>query len=254
MRPPSPRPSLRRAVLLCAGLLALAACSAEKGDWERASTANTADAYRQYVEKHPASPFAAEARKKWEALDFAAADAIGTAEALTGFLRTHPAEANAGAARSKRSLLVNGFSVDARPVRRVKRLRGVFSGDWLVKEPAKNTGVIFRVKFQIAKEPLDLGLHELDLSFLWNGKKVSVGCSGASVTGEDGNEGGIWLFADPEKNQSFSMALKKGNDDWSLVFALPSDATGMVITCKDQEISRAYEMSEFLSGKKQEDE
>lgn len=242
--------SLLRVTGVVAGLILLAGCSAEKGDWQKAQTANTADAYRQYVEQHPESAFAAEARKKWEALDFAAAESAGTADALGAFLRTHPAGANADGARSKRNMLRHGFSIDVQPVRQVKKLQAVFQGDWYVKDPDKNTGVIFRAKFHLTKEPFPMGLHDIGLAYMHEGEKRVVGCSGANVTGEDGRPGGLWVFQDPEQNQSFNMELKKGMDDWSLVFALPQAATSLVIIFKDDDLSRTFEMAEFTAEEK----
>jgi hypothetical protein len=77
---------------LLAGVL-LAGCSHESADWKSASTADTSDAYEQFLKAHPSSAHAAAADARLKALqedhDWQAAAAADTREAYEQFIAQH---------------------------------------------------------------------------------------------------------------------------------------------------------------------
>jgi len=82
-------------VALIAVLATLAAgCSREQQDWRSAEAADTHEAYGRFVEQHPDSELAAQARVRLAQLaeerDWAQAGRVATAEAYRAFLAEHP--------------------------------------------------------------------------------------------------------------------------------------------------------------------
>jgi hypothetical protein len=82
-----------RAITLAA-VLALAGCSHEGKDWKAASSADTSEAYQQFLQQHPNSANAAQARTRIQQLqevrDWQAAGAADTRAAYEQFLASHP--------------------------------------------------------------------------------------------------------------------------------------------------------------------
>jgi len=82
-------------VALIAVLAALAAgCSREQQDWRSAEAADTSEAYGRFVEQHPDSELAAQARVRLAQLaeerDWTQAGTVATADAYRAFLAEHP--------------------------------------------------------------------------------------------------------------------------------------------------------------------
>jgi cell division septation protein DedD len=74
-------------------LLALAACSREGADWKSATTADTVEAYQQFLRQHPSAANSAAARDRLKALtedrDWQAAAAADTRSAYEQFVAQH---------------------------------------------------------------------------------------------------------------------------------------------------------------------
>jgi cell division protein FtsN len=73
---------------------AAAGCSREQQDWRSAEAADTREAYGRFVEQHPDSELAAQARARLAQLaeerDWVEAGIVATAEAYRAFLAQHP--------------------------------------------------------------------------------------------------------------------------------------------------------------------
>jgi cell division septation protein DedD len=82
-----------RAITLALAL-AVAGCSHEGADWKAASGADTSEAYQQFLQQHPNSANAAQARTRIQQLqevrDWQAAGAADTRDAYEQFLTQHP--------------------------------------------------------------------------------------------------------------------------------------------------------------------
>jgi cell division septation protein DedD len=76
-----------------AAVLILAGCSRESADWKSATTADTSEAYRQFLQQHPKSSNADTARERLQALaedrDWQAAAAADTRVAYEQFVAQH---------------------------------------------------------------------------------------------------------------------------------------------------------------------
>jgi len=81
-------------VAITVGSLALAGCSHETADWRSASAANTAEAYQQFLQQHPSSTNAAQAKTRLEQLaddhDWQVAAAANNRDAYQQFVAQHP--------------------------------------------------------------------------------------------------------------------------------------------------------------------
>ena len=82
-------------VALIAVLATVAAgCSREQQDWRSAEAADTSEAFGRFVEQHPDSELAAQARARLaqiaEERDWVEAGTVATAEAYRAFLGQHP--------------------------------------------------------------------------------------------------------------------------------------------------------------------
>jgi hypothetical protein len=75
------------------GLLALSGCSREGADWKSATTADTTEAYQQFLQQHPKSPNAAQAQARIQQIaedhDWQAAAAADTRDAYEQFVAQH---------------------------------------------------------------------------------------------------------------------------------------------------------------------
>jgi len=88
--------STRTLVMLFAvPLLALSACSREKGDWRSAQAADTTESYQQFIAAHPDSTLTVTARERLgqlaEEKDWRSAAVTDTFEAYQQFLAQYPA-------------------------------------------------------------------------------------------------------------------------------------------------------------------
>ncbi len=79
---------------LALGALALVGCGRESADWKSAATADTSEAYRQFLQQHPNAAAAPQARARIQQLeedrDWQAAAAADTREAYEQFVAQHP--------------------------------------------------------------------------------------------------------------------------------------------------------------------
>src|SRR5580693_9392768 len=80
-------------IAMILSLLVLAACSREGADWKSATTADTVEAYQQFLQQHPSAATAAAARDRLKALtedrDWQAATAADTRAAYEQFVAQH---------------------------------------------------------------------------------------------------------------------------------------------------------------------
>ena len=91
------------------------ACSREQQDWRAAEGADTAEAWQQFLEQHPDSERATQARQRIaemsEQLDWLAAEREGSLEAYRAFLSQHSHGHRAEEARIR----IEGFSLGSAP-------------------------------------------------------------------------------------------------------------------------------------------
>ncbi|HSY09199.1 MAG TPA: SPOR domain-containing protein [Steroidobacteraceae bacterium] len=115
--------SLRRTgvILMSLALLAAASgCSHEQRDWRSAQTANTVEAYQDFITSHPKSARAADAQARitqlTEERDWQRASTTDTADAYRQFLEQHPQAKMAAEARTRiESFAQNGSPATAAP-------------------------------------------------------------------------------------------------------------------------------------------
>jgi cell division septation protein DedD len=103
-------------VALITVLVMLAAgCSREQQDWRSAEAADTSEAYGRFVEQHPDSELAVQARARLAQLaeerDWAQAGKIATPEAYKGFLAEHPS----GRWSEEARIRIEAFSLGSAP-------------------------------------------------------------------------------------------------------------------------------------------
>jgi hypothetical protein len=100
-------------ITVLAGLVV--ACSGEQQDWRSAESADTTEAWGRFLEQHPDSELAGQARARVVQLevkrDWQVADGIGTVDAYRAFLSQHPTGRFAEAARIR----IEGFSLGSAP-------------------------------------------------------------------------------------------------------------------------------------------
>jgi cell division septation protein DedD len=106
------RRSARIAVASLVALIALAGCSREKIDWKSAEAADTVESYDHFIERHPDSALATQARTRVAQLnedrDWKKATAADTADAYRQFLSQHESGKWAEEARIR----IENFSLD----------------------------------------------------------------------------------------------------------------------------------------------
>ncbi len=104
-----------RTTLLAAVLLLAAGCSREQQDWRSAEGADTSEAFAHFLEQHPASELAKQARLRiaqlGEESDWRRTDGSATLEAYRQFLAQHPNGKWAEEARIR----IEGFSLGSAP-------------------------------------------------------------------------------------------------------------------------------------------
>jgi len=102
------------ALITVLALLA-AGCSRDQQDWRSAEAADTSEAYGRFVEQHPDSELAVQARARLAQLteerDWAQAGKIATPEAYRGFLAEHPS----GRWSEEARIRIEAFSLGSAP-------------------------------------------------------------------------------------------------------------------------------------------
>ena len=80
--------------LSCVALLALAGCSRQQSDWDKARTTNNLESYEQFVKKYPSGDFTAQAQARVKELeeerDWQKARDADTPDAYQAFLKQYP--------------------------------------------------------------------------------------------------------------------------------------------------------------------
>lgn len=80
--------------LSCVAILALAGCSRQQSDWDKARTANNLESYEQFVKKYPSGDFTAQAQARVKELeeerDWQKARDADTPDAYQAFLKQYP--------------------------------------------------------------------------------------------------------------------------------------------------------------------
>ncbi len=82
-------------------VFALIGCATAQEDWQAAQAKNTAQAYREFLEKHPSSQWADTAKHKMEEADWERAENFDTVQRYQDFLAKYPSSKYADAARRK---------------------------------------------------------------------------------------------------------------------------------------------------------
>jgi cell division septation protein DedD len=104
-----------RVALITVLALLAAGCSREQQDWRSAEAADTSEAYGRFVEQHPDSELAVQARARVAQLaeerDWAQAGKIATADAYRGFLAEHPS----GRWSEEARIRIEAFSLGSAP-------------------------------------------------------------------------------------------------------------------------------------------
>ena len=105
--------ALSGAVLLLVVSLTISGCSRERIDWKSAEAADTQEAYNHFLERHPESELATQARNRLTQLaedkDWQRASASDTADSYKQFLVQHPTGKFAEEARIR----MENFSLDS---------------------------------------------------------------------------------------------------------------------------------------------
>lgn len=269
-------------MLVAATVVVLVACASDEGLWTKAQKADTIAAYQEYLRDYPQGKFATQARtrvverelslaeaagteaaleaflashpdspvrgradEQLAQLRFASAESAGTADAYAAFLKQHPGSALAAKARSKRSELLFKFRSEVTARQRVQELSG-FLGSWSVRDREKHVGLVFRVAFEFLSAGGDLPTHELALAYNGSAGKAEVRCSGTTMGSGSEEGGGTWIFNDLDAGQSFSMKIRKaGREVHSIVFAVPNNATDLVVLYKGEPLTGAFQLAQF---------
>jgi len=104
-----------RATLVALFACLAAACSREPQDWRSAQAANSPEGWQLFLEQHPDSELAAQARARITELqtqrDFQHADGVGTIEAYRDFLAHHPS----GEWSERARIRIESFSLGSAP-------------------------------------------------------------------------------------------------------------------------------------------
>ena len=104
-----------RAALTAVLLGLFTACSSEQQDWQSAQSADTSEAWGRFLEQHPESELAAQARLRigqlTEQRDWQHAESVGTVEGYRGFLGQHPNGKWSGEARIR----IEAFALGSAP-------------------------------------------------------------------------------------------------------------------------------------------
>jgi SPOR domain len=104
-----------RAALLTLFACLAAACTREQQDWRSAEAANSPEGWQRFLEQHPASELAGQARARVTQLetqrDFQHADRVGTVDAYRDFLVHHPS----GEWSERARIRIESFSLGSAP-------------------------------------------------------------------------------------------------------------------------------------------
>ncbi|MCU4137430.1 MAG: hypothetical protein MW689_001001 [Thermodesulfobacteria bacterium] len=71
-------------------MVVLVGCATPKKNWEKAQRLNTIEAYQEFLQKHPNSEFAYEAKRKIEELAWERTKEQNTIEAYQEFIDKYP--------------------------------------------------------------------------------------------------------------------------------------------------------------------
>jgi cell division septation protein DedD len=108
--------SLPFVVIAAALCLALSSCSRENRDWRSAQAADSLESYDQFLQRHPESELAAQARARLlqltEERDWQRASTADTADAYSQFLNQHPS----GKWSAEGRIRLENFSLEGQPV------------------------------------------------------------------------------------------------------------------------------------------
>src|SRR5439155_11104955 len=104
-----------RVALIAVVALLAAGCGSEQQDWRSAEAADTSEAYARFVEQHPDSELAVQARARLAQLaeerDWAQAGTIATTDAYRAFLAEHPS----GRWSEEARIRIEAFSLGSMP-------------------------------------------------------------------------------------------------------------------------------------------
>ncbi|TLY94043.1 MAG: SPOR domain-containing protein [Gammaproteobacteria bacterium] len=104
-----------RVALIAVVALLAAGCGREQQDWRSAEAADTSEAYARFVEQHPDSELAVQARARLvqlaEERDWAQAGTLATADAYRAFLAAHPS----GRWSEEARIRIEAFSLGSMP-------------------------------------------------------------------------------------------------------------------------------------------
>jgi hypothetical protein len=104
-----------RAALSAVLLGLFTACSSEQQDWQSAESADTSESWGRFLEQHPDSELAAQARLRitqlTEQRDWQHAESVGTVESYRGFVAQHPNGKWSGEARIR----IEAFALGSAP-------------------------------------------------------------------------------------------------------------------------------------------
>ena len=110
------KPSLPFVVIAVAMCVALSGCSRENRDWRSAQAADSLEAYDQFLELHPDSELAAQARSRLRQLtedrDWQRASTADTADAYKQFLNQH----SGGKWSAEARIRLENFSLEGQPL------------------------------------------------------------------------------------------------------------------------------------------
>ena len=108
--------SLPFVVTVASLCLALSSCSRENRDWRSAQAADSLESYDQFLQRHPDSELAAQARARLlqltEERDWQRASTADTADAYSQFLNQHPS----GKWSAEGRIRLENFSLEGQPV------------------------------------------------------------------------------------------------------------------------------------------
>ena len=110
------KPSLPFVVIAVAMCVALSGCSRENRDWRSAQAADSLEAYDQFLELHPDSELAAQARSRLRQLpedrDWQRASTADTADAYKQFLNQH----SGGKWSAEARIRLENFALEGQPL------------------------------------------------------------------------------------------------------------------------------------------
>jgi len=189
-------------------LLVLAGCATVDTRWQQANSANTVQAYKTFLRRHPDSEYKDRAREKIESLHWQKTTAKQSTYAFKRYLRVHPDGEHATEARNQIELL------EWENAKKGNRLSGYEA--FLEKYPASRYSVQARTEIQTFAEVLVDFLDKLKSreSYynigrpVWvyrivfretNGVGATITQKKMHISGRDGREWGDWTYLNIKK-------------------------------------------------------